>query len=261
MNRGLHTTKIYADDSGPGPCATTRNSSLGTPGASGLLHSGDLGACPRNLNTLLGALRHYSDGRLGRGANPCRTIGRIQCGELVWVLNVSDNRGRRLERSPSVGYSPARGVRRRRPAISSQLREVSWGRRRRRRRRELRPRPVPTCHDRRRDCQDYRVGVPGPARPPGNFSEFDAGRIMAYLRSMTAVPAAIAATGRRGPRQTVVEGKGQCLTCHRVDGAGSQLGPASGQCRAAAARRRTAAIAHSIRKRRSSRWMGRPRGH
>jgi mono/diheme cytochrome c family protein len=70
------------------------------------------------------------------------------------------------------------------------------------------------------------VGIPGTGMPPGNFSEFDAGRIVAYLRSMTAAPAA----SPGGPCDTardkaLVEGKGKCLTCHRVDGVGSQLGP------------------------------------
>jgi putative heme-binding domain-containing protein len=70
------------------------------------------------------------------------------------------------------------------------------------------------------------VGIPGTGMPPGNFSEFDAGRIVAYLRSMTAAPEASAGgPGDAARGKTVVEGKGQCLTCHRVDGAGSQLGP------------------------------------
>jgi len=70
------------------------------------------------------------------------------------------------------------------------------------------------------------AGIPGTGMPPGNFSEFDAGRIVAYLRSMTAAPAASAVgPGDAARGKAVVDGKGQCLTCHRVDGAGSQLGP------------------------------------
>src|SRR5580765_8011456 len=34
------------------------------------------------------------------------------------------------------------------------------------------------------------IGIPGTGMPPGNFSEFDAGRIVAYLRSMAAAPVA-----------------------------------------------------------------------
>jgi putative heme-binding domain-containing protein len=70
------------------------------------------------------------------------------------------------------------------------------------------------------------VGIPGTGMPPGNFSEFDAGRIVAYVRSMPAAPAASAGgPGDAARGKALVEGKGRCLTCHRVDGAGSQLGP------------------------------------
>ncbi|MEP7310468.1 MAG: c-type cytochrome [Acidobacteriota bacterium] len=74
-------------------------------------------------------------------------------------------------------------------------------------------------------AQIIMVGIPGTGMPPGNFSQFDAGRIVAYLRSMAAAPASVGAPGDPGRGKTVVEGKGQCRTCHRVDGAGSQLGP------------------------------------
>ena len=44
-------------------------------------------------------------------------------------------------------------------------------------------------------AQIIMVGIPGTGMPPGNFSEFDAGRIVAYLRSMTAAPAASVGSG------------------------------------------------------------------
>jgi putative heme-binding domain-containing protein len=70
------------------------------------------------------------------------------------------------------------------------------------------------------------IGIPGTGMPPGNFSEFDAGRIVAYLRSMAAAPVASPGSpGNPDRGKAVVEGKGQCLTCHRVDAQGSQLGP------------------------------------
>src|SRR6202171_1336788 len=54
------------------------------------------------------------------------------------------------------------------------------------------------------------VGIPGTGMPPGNFSEFDAGRIVAYLRSMTAAPAASAGgPGDAARGQTLVEGQGE----------------------------------------------------
>ena len=74
-------------------------------------------------------------------------------------------------------------------------------------------------------AQIIMVGIPGTGMPPGNFSQFDAGRIVAYLRSMATVPASIGTPGDAGRGKTVVEGKGQCRTCHRVEGIGSQLGP------------------------------------
>jgi|KBSSwiStaDraftv2_1062776.scaffolds.fasta_scaffold296489_2 putative heme-binding domain-containing protein len=88
------------------------------------------------------------------------------------------------------------------------------------------------------------VGIPGTGMPPGNFSEFDAGRIVAYLRSMAAAPAASTGEpGDPGRGKAVVEGKGQCLTCHRVDGAGSQLGP---DLNASGPLRRTAELQRSL---------------
>jgi putative heme-binding domain-containing protein len=70
------------------------------------------------------------------------------------------------------------------------------------------------------------AGIPGTGMPPSNFSEFDAGRIVAYLRSMTANPdPGGSGTGDAARGKALVEGKGQCLTCHRVNGAGSQLAP------------------------------------
>ena len=62
--------------------------------------------------------------------------------------------------------------------------------------------------------------------PPSNFTNVQAGTIVAYLRDM-------AESTSRGPRPSgdaaqgkiVFEGKGACLTCHRVKGNGARLGP------------------------------------
>ena len=70
-----------------------------------------------------------------------------------------------------------------------------------------------------------RRGIPGTAMPPGNYSNTAATQIVAYLRAMAAggtTPTAIG-DARRG--RAVFEGKGQCLTCHQVNGIGSRLGP------------------------------------
>jgi putative heme-binding domain-containing protein len=68
-------------------------------------------------------------------------------------------------------------------------------------------------------------GIPGTAMPPSNFSEGQAGTIVAYVRSLalsgaSGIPLGDAARGR-----SVFEGKGQCLTCHSVGGVGSRVGP------------------------------------
>jgi cytochrome c oxidase cbb3-type subunit III len=67
-------------------------------------------------------------------------------------------------------------------------------------------------------------GIPGTPMPPSNFSEGQAGTIVAYLRSMSGAGAAsIAGDASRG--KAVFDGKGQCLTCHAVGGNGSRTGP------------------------------------
>jgi putative heme-binding domain-containing protein len=68
-------------------------------------------------------------------------------------------------------------------------------------------------------------GIPGTPMPPSNFSDGQAGTIVAYLRSMSARQAA-SNSGDAGRGRAVFEGKGQCLTCHAVGGSGARTGPA-----------------------------------
>lgn len=74
-----------------------------------------------------------------------------------------------------------------------------------------------------------RNGVPNTSMPPSNFSEAQAATIVAYLRSMAgaAVTAAnsTAAAGDAARGKLLFEGKGNCLSCHRVSGTGGQTGP------------------------------------
>jgi putative heme-binding domain-containing protein len=70
-----------------------------------------------------------------------------------------------------------------------------------------------------------RRGIPNTAMPPGNYSNTQATQIVAYLRSLATSAQKPAPTGDSGRGRTLFEGKGQCLTCHQVNGKGSRLGP------------------------------------
>jgi putative heme-binding domain-containing protein len=69
-----------------------------------------------------------------------------------------------------------------------------------------------------------RRGIPGTAMPPGNYSTRQASLIVAYLRSMATAGEKATATGDAARGQALFEGRGQCLTCHQVQGKGSRLG-------------------------------------
>jgi putative heme-binding domain-containing protein len=82
-------------------------------------------------------------------------------------------------------------------------------------------------------------GIPGTSMPSHSFSTPQALNVVAFLRSMAAggTPATGAAaaggggtvtsglTGDVARGKTVVEGKGSCLTCHSIGGAGGNSGP------------------------------------
>src|SRR5260370_23698339 len=69
-------------------------------------------------------------------------------------------------------------------------------------------------------------GIANTAMPPNNFTDFQAGTIVAYLRDM-AQPASRSTltTGDVTAGKAIFEGKGGCLACHRVKGNGSRVGP------------------------------------
>jgi len=67
-------------------------------------------------------------------------------------------------------------------------------------------------------------GIPGTAMPPHNFSDFQAGTILAYLRA-AANDGRSKITGNAARGKAIFEGKGGCAECHRVYGAGSRTGP------------------------------------
>lgn len=70
-----------------------------------------------------------------------------------------------------------------------------------------------------------RTGIPGTPMPPGNYTEFQASTIVAYLRSManTGRGSGIAGDPERG--KALFAGKGGCASCHRVGTTGSRVGP------------------------------------
>jgi putative heme-binding domain-containing protein len=74
--------------------------------------------------------------------------------------------------------------------------------------------------------QIIRKGIPGTGMPAQTMPEPQVRTIVAYLRSLAAVPASdLPAGGDAGRGEAIFEGKGACLNCHRVKDRGSRLGP------------------------------------
>jgi cytochrome c oxidase cbb3-type subunit III len=68
-------------------------------------------------------------------------------------------------------------------------------------------------------------GIPGTAMPPHALTDFQAGTIVAYLRSVAADAGSISGTGDVNRGKAIFEGKGACLMCHSVRNNGSLVGP------------------------------------
>src|SRR2546423_4051895 len=73
--------------------------------------------------------------------------------------------------------------------------------------------------------QIIRTGVPGTAMPASDMPVAQAEQIVAYLRSVAATKRSASAAGNFDRGKAVFEGKGACVTCHRVNGSGARLGP------------------------------------
>jgi len=77
-------------------------------------------------------------------------------------------------------------------------------------------------------------GVPNAGMPPSPYTDTQAGTLTAYLRSMTGGSnrnsAIAASTGNADRGKAIVEGKGNCLSCHKIGNAGTGmvLGPLGG---------------------------------
>jgi putative heme-binding domain-containing protein len=66
------------------------------------------------------------------------------------------------------------------------------------------------------------TGVPGTAMPPTAVTDSQRLALVAYIRSLSQSGTG---TGDAARGRTIVEGKGNCLSCHRINGKGSRLGP------------------------------------
>src|SRR5262245_1248530 len=78
------------------------------------------------------------------------------------------------------------------------------------------------------DAEIVRIiinGIAGTGMPPNTMTEANAATIVAYLRSLAAAPSSASVAGDAGRGKTIFEGKGNCLSCHRVQGNGSRVGP------------------------------------
>jgi putative heme-binding domain-containing protein len=68
-------------------------------------------------------------------------------------------------------------------------------------------------------------GIPGTGMPPTNLTAAERVNLVAYLRSMHSTGASAKGSGDVARGMAIVEAKGGCLKCHRVNGNGSRLGP------------------------------------
>lgn len=70
-----------------------------------------------------------------------------------------------------------------------------------------------------------RNGIPGTAMPANNLTQIQTANIVRYLRSLGATEPLTSLPGDAARGQALVEGKGACLSCHRIGVTGSRVGP------------------------------------
>ena len=68
-------------------------------------------------------------------------------------------------------------------------------------------------------------GIAGTAMPPNTLNQRQVQTIVAYIHSLRTAPPKITAATGNSPGQTIFEGKGGCLACHRVRDKGGFSGP------------------------------------
>lgn len=69
------------------------------------------------------------------------------------------------------------------------------------------------------------AGFPAAGMPPTRLDPVDLSGLVAYLRNMNAIDRGSLKPGNADRGRAIVEGKGACLSCHRIDGVGSYKGP------------------------------------
>ena len=70
-----------------------------------------------------------------------------------------------------------------------------------------------------------QTGIPGTAMPPGRYTTADLAGLVAYIRSMRDFDTIAPGRGDAVDGQTIFEEKGNCTSCHRVNGKGSRVAP------------------------------------
>ena len=68
-------------------------------------------------------------------------------------------------------------------------------------------------------------GFPEAGMPPFKFDDADLAGLVAFLRNMNTLDRGSLKAGNPARGQAVLEGKGACLNCHRVNGKGSRKAP------------------------------------
>ena len=71
----------------------------------------------------------------------------------------------------------------------------------------------------------FRQGIPETAMPPGQYSQSELVGLVAFVRTMGDIDPGTIELGSATGGRAVFEGKGDCLSCHRVQGRGARLGP------------------------------------
>jgi putative heme-binding domain-containing protein len=69
------------------------------------------------------------------------------------------------------------------------------------------------------------TGIAGTAMPPFTFTAAEMAGVVAYVRNMRNFGSVAAPAGDMDRGRVIFEGRGACMTCHRVSGRGSRVAP------------------------------------